>query len=137
MFLFFQIRMKVAFCAINNETCRSLADRLLTQGIKVTFLCLDCFDIDRASDMINELKVVGREQGEHIKILLVVCELFYRVSHNERYKNILSKHLIESNIRPKVRWRILLVPGHFGILVINLKSEILGVCTIRVFSSDF
>ena len=90
----FQIKMKVAFCAINNETCRSLADRLLTQGIKVTFLCLDCFDIEVASQMIDELKVVGKEQGEHIKILLVVCELFYRVSHNKRYKNILSKHLI-------------------------------------------
>ena len=43
----------------------------------------------------------------------------------------------ESNIRPKVRWRILLVPGHFGILVNNLKSEILGSLNHQGFQFSF
>ena len=58
----FQIRMKVGIVAPINETCRSLATRLLETGMKVAFLCPSKMDEDLAETMALELAVLGIEQ---------------------------------------------------------------------------
>ena len=62
---------EVCFFRLKNESCRVLAERLLSQGYEVAFSCLDCFELEVARQMINELEIAGKQQGEHIKILIV------------------------------------------------------------------
>ena len=64
-------KMKVGILFVNTETCRVLADRLLAQGNKVALACIDCFEVEVARQIINELQIAGKQQGEHIKILIV------------------------------------------------------------------
>ena len=54
--------MKVGIVTPINETCRSLAAKLLETGIQVAFLCPSKLDEDLAETMIAELAVLGKEQ---------------------------------------------------------------------------
>ena len=64
----FQITMKVGILAPINETCRSLAAKLLESGMQVAFLCPSKLDDDLAETMISELAVLGKEQDNlHIR----------------------------------------------------------------------
>ena len=54
--------MKIGVLYPCTESARFLSAKLLENGYVVTFFCPDKFDVDIASSMIEELKLIGKEQ---------------------------------------------------------------------------
>ena len=54
--------MKIGVLYPCTESARFLSAKLLETGYTVTFFCPDQFDVDIASSMIEELKLLGKEQ---------------------------------------------------------------------------